>query len=139
MISNLISTSKQLHFTISPSKSFKQPSVASFKGDKSSHNISGLSSLFGNIQPVMSYQLREIPQPFTPSDLHEHATSPPTTQQQEPFRRQPRHPNSYPNPSSTSSRLTKGPFQDYCCEMFFSAQMLIHRSFSGPPESFENN
>ena len=41
-------TSRQLHFTISPSKSFNTPSVVSVTGGDTSHNIPGLSNLFGN-------------------------------------------------------------------------------------------
>ena len=47
-------TLRQLHFTISPSNSCNPPSVASVT-EESSH-ISGLSTPFGNIQSVMSYQ-----------------------------------------------------------------------------------
>ena len=67
----------------SPSRCFNQHSVASVKGEESSHNISGLSSLFGKIQSVMNYQQMDTPQLFTPSDQHQHTASPPTTQQQD--------------------------------------------------------
>ena len=47
------STSRPLHHQ--PTKSFNPPSVASFT-EESSHNISGLSSFYGNINSVMCYQ-----------------------------------------------------------------------------------
>ena len=40
----------------------------------------------------MSYQQMDTPQPFTPSDLHQQAASPPSTQQQHPIHNQPNAP-----------------------------------------------
>ena len=89
--------------TYTPIKTFNQPSV----GDKSSHNISGLSSLLENIKSVMNYQQMDMPQPFTSSDPHQHAASPTTTQQQEPPQQPAQRPSSYQSPSSSNSRLDK--------------------------------
>ena len=45
-------TSRQLHFTISPTKAFNAPSVASVTGDEV-HTTSNNSCIFGNLQSVM--------------------------------------------------------------------------------------
>ena len=132
-------TSRQLHFTISPTKIFNPMSVASVTGEDRAHNISGLCSIFGNIEPIMSYPQIETLQLLTPSDLHQRVASPSTTRQQEPPQQaaKPQSPSSHLSPSINSSSLTaptyKGSFQDHICKMFFSGQLLIHRSFSGPP------
>ena len=65
-------TLRQLHFTIRTSQSFSPLSEASVSGEESSHNILGLSSLFGNrVSHELSANVYTL-------------TSPPTTQQQEP-------------------------------------------------------
>ena len=77
----------------------------------------------------------------------EQATSPPTTQLQEPLQQpaqpQPPPPSSQLSPSSSSCGPTalayNRSFQDHCCKMSFSCQLLIHRSFLGPLESSHNN
>ena len=46
--------SRPLTFTLMPKKHFNSPSSAT--GEEYQHNISGLSSFFGNLQSVMSYQ-----------------------------------------------------------------------------------
>ena len=48
--------SRPLTFTLTPTKHFNLPSVASVTGKESQQNISGLPSFFGNLQSVMSYQ-----------------------------------------------------------------------------------
>ena len=65
-----------LTFTMTPKKHFNPPSVASATGEESQHNILGLSSFFGNLQSVMSYQQINTPQLFSPPDLHQPAASP---------------------------------------------------------------
>ena len=80
----VLGISRQLHFMISPTKTFNQPSVSSAMGDEPAHDMSGLSSLCGNIQTVMSYQQIDTPQSYRPTNQQQHTTSPPTTQQQEP-------------------------------------------------------
>ena len=62
-------TSRQLMFTLNPSKTVNPPSVASGKQEESQHNTSGLSRLFGGIPSVLQYQQNETPQPFSPSQL----------------------------------------------------------------------
>ena len=57
--------SSPLTFTVTPMKHFNHPSVASAKGEESQHNISGLSSFFGNLQSVMSYQQIDTTAVFT--------------------------------------------------------------------------
>ena len=76
-------TSRQLHFTISLNKVFKPLSVVSLKGKESAHNISGLSSILGNIQSVMRYPQIDSPQSLTLIDSYQNVSSPPTTQHQE--------------------------------------------------------
>ena len=78
-----------------------------------------------------------------PSDPHQHVTSPPITAQQEPPQQ------SVPLPTPVVIRAqaavdllhlpTIDPFQNHCCKMPFLGQLLIHRSFSGPPELSQNN
>ena len=48
--------SRPLTFTLTQMKHFKHLSVASARGYESQYNMSGLSSFFGNLQSVMSYQ-----------------------------------------------------------------------------------
>ena len=55
-------------YPLIPMKHFNPPSVAYATGEESQHNISGLSSFFGNLQSVMSYQQIDTPQPFSPPD-----------------------------------------------------------------------
>ena len=129
-------TSLQLHITINPAKALNPQSVTSVTVKV---HTSQDSSLFGNIQSVTSYQQMDTLQPFSPSDPHQHTTSPPTIQQQEPP--QPAQP---PPPTQAAAEVdllhlpTIGLFQDYRCEMSFSGQLLIYRS-SEPPESSKNN
>ena len=52
--------------------------MSSATGEDSENNKSGPSSLFGNLQSVVSYQQIDTHQPH-PSDPHQHTTSPPTT------------------------------------------------------------
>ena len=69
-------------------------------------------------------------QPFTPSDPHQQAASPPTTQQQE----LPQHLAQLRAQAAAIHLLQlppKGTFQDHCCKM--------STSFSGPTESFQDN
>ena len=126
----LIGNSSQLHFTISPAKAFNPPSVTTVTGRESTHNISGLSSLFGNILSVMSYQQMDTPllQPPSSKSLRISQTRPPAVIQGQ---------------ATTSVDLLqlppRDPFQDHCCKMSCSGQLLIHRSFSGPPEFSKNN
>ena len=68
-------TSRQLMFTLSPTKSVNSPSVASAQQEESQHNTSGLSSLFGGIPSVVQYHQIDTPRPFSPSQLQP-ATSP---------------------------------------------------------------
>ena len=74
-------------------KHFNPPSVASATGKESQHNISGLSSFFGNLQSMMSYQQIKTPQLCSPSNTHRQAASTPTTtaqkHQQQPVQLQP--------------------------------------------------
>ena len=62
---------------------FNPLSVASTTCEESQHNISGLSSSFLNLLSVMSYQQINTAQSFSPTNLYQHPTSPPTTQEQE--------------------------------------------------------
>ena len=61
--------------------------MASVTGEESVHNISELSSIFGNIQSVMSHSQTptemDKSQMLIPIVMHQHVASPPTTQQQE--------------------------------------------------------
>ena len=138
-------TSRQLHFTFSPSKVFNTLSVASVTGKESACIISGFSSIFGNIQSVMSYPQMDTPQLLTvkkwPS-AHINTSSllqPPSSKNL-----LSQAPPAVIRAQASGSRLTppaytKGPFQDHCCKMSFSGQLLICRSFSGPPKSSQNN
>ena len=67
--------SRPLTFTLTLTMHFNPPSVASATGEEIQRNISGLSSFFGNLQSVMSYQQIDTPQPFSRTP----AASPPTT------------------------------------------------------------
>ena len=58
-------SSKPLRFKLTSTKYFNPPSVASPTGEVSQHNISRLSSFFGNLQSVMSYQQISTPQSFS--------------------------------------------------------------------------
>ena len=69
--------SRPITFTLTLTKHFNPPSVASATGKESQHNISGLSSFFGNIPSVLSYQQIDTLQPFLPVDMQSPATSPP--------------------------------------------------------------
>ena len=60
-------TSRQLMFTLSPSKTVNPPSVTSGQQEESQDNTSGLSSLLGGIPSVLQYQQIHTPQPFSPS------------------------------------------------------------------------
>ena len=60
--------SRPLTFTLTPTKYFNPPSVTSATGKESQHNISGLSSFFGNLQSVLSYQQIDTPQQFSPTE-----------------------------------------------------------------------
>ena len=60
--------SRPLTFTLYPMIHFGPPSVASATGKESQHNISGLSSFFGNIQSVMSFQQIDTLQRFSTPD-----------------------------------------------------------------------
>ena len=64
--------SRPLTFTL---MLMKHPSVTPATGKESQHNISVLSTLFGNLQSVMSYQQINTPQPFSPADKPAPATS----------------------------------------------------------------
>ena len=125
--------SRPINFKLTSTKHCNPLSVASTTGKVNSHNISGLSSFFGDLQSLLSYQQIDTPQPFSPSNLHQHTASPPTTQHQE-FPQKPAQlqlPNSHPSPSS--SRPTALAYN-----WSFSGQLIIHRSFSGPPKSSKN-
>ena len=62
-------TSRQLMFSLSPTKTVNPPSVAAVQQEEIQHNTSGLSSLFGLIPSVLQYQQIDTPQPFSPSHL----------------------------------------------------------------------
>ena len=55
-------------------------SLVSVTGEENPHNTSCLSSLFRNIQPVMSCQQMNIHQPFAPTDLLSSQPSPSSDQ-----------------------------------------------------------
>ena len=61
--------SSSLTFTLMLRKHFNPPSVASATYEESQHNISGLSSFFGNILSVLSCQQIDTPQLFLPADM----------------------------------------------------------------------
>ena len=71
--------SRPLMFTLTLTRHFNPPSVASATDQESQHNISALSSFFGNLQSVMSYQQIDTQQPFSLVDTPAPAASPPTT------------------------------------------------------------
>ena len=71
--------SRPLMFTLTPMKHFNPPLVTSATGKESQHNLSGLSSFFGNIPSVLSYQQIDTPQLFLPGNMTATAASPPTT------------------------------------------------------------
>ena len=48
---------------------FNPPSVAASQQEKSQHNTSRLSSLFGAVPSLLQYQQVDTPQPFSPSQL----------------------------------------------------------------------
>ena len=114
-------SSRPLTFTLIPTKNFNPPSVVSVTGEESQQNISGLSGFFRNLQSVMSYQLIDTLQPFSPVDTLAPAASPPTTTASQQEHQQPgRHllrsqPTQNSNRSRTSTKLSIGPFQDHCC------------------------
>ena len=58
---------------------FNPPLVTSATGKESQHNLPGLSSFFGNIPSVLSYQQIDTPQLFLPAYKPATAASPPTT------------------------------------------------------------
>ena len=102
--------SKPLTFTFMPKKHFSHPSVASATAEKSQHNISGLSSFFGNLQSVTSYQEIDTPQPFSSAETPSPTTSPPTTTAlQQEYHQQPAQPK--PQPPQLSSGSPKLPKQ----------------------------
>ena len=65
-------TSRQLMFNLSTTKTVNPHSVAAVQQEKSQHNISGLSSLFGGILSVLQYQQINTPQPFHPLNFTQH-------------------------------------------------------------------
>ena len=85
---------RPLSFTLTLTKHFKMLSVASVAGEESQNNISGLSSLFGNLQSVMSYQQIATPEPFLPPVPQQHAASPPTITAQQEHQQPPYQPQS---------------------------------------------
>ena len=60
-------TSRQLMFSLSPTKTVNPPSIAAVQQEKSQHNTSELSSLFVEIRSVLQYH--HTPQPFSPSQV----------------------------------------------------------------------
>ena len=103
-----------------PMKQFNPSSVASATGEKSQHNISGLSGFFRNLPSVLSYQHVDTPQPFHHlarnrlSSNHHHASTAEAT-----------------SPTSASSSVSRrqtaaaveplhflpiSPFKDHCCQ-----------------------
>ena len=63
--------SRPLTFTLTLMKHFNPPSIASSTGEESSHNISGCSIFFWNLQSVMSYCQITTSQSFSPSAPHQ--------------------------------------------------------------------
>ena len=98
-------TSRQLHFTISQTKAFNPPPLAQSQA-QNVHTTSQASQAFWGI--YMSYQEMGIPQPLTPTDSNQHASSLPTTQQLEPTQLPAlnQSPSSHSSLTSSSSRLT---------------------------------
>ena len=111
------STSRQLHFTISPAKHFNSLSVASVTGEESTNNISALSSIFGNIQSVMSYPQMDTPQPLTP------LLQPPSSKSINRSQPSPSQPAIIRAQAEAAVNLlhlpTVCPFLDHCCKMSF--------------------
>ena len=60
---------RQLMFTLSPSKPDNTPSVGSSQQEDSQHNTSRLSSILGGIPSIPQYQQIATLQPFSPSQL----------------------------------------------------------------------
>ena len=79
-------TSKQLMFSLRPTKTINPPSVAAVQQEKSQHNTSGLSSLFGAIPSVLQYQQIDTPQPFSSSQLQPAPSPVPSSTPQEQLR-----------------------------------------------------
>ena len=136
----------QPHFTFSPTKHFKPPSVATVTGEESADNISGLSSSFGNIQSVMNYPQMDTAQLSTLINMHEQLTSLTTTMQQKQSAAVGLAPTLtavIPAQAAAAADLlyllTIGPFQERCCKMSFSQQLLINWFFLEPPKSSKNN
>ena len=96
-------SSRPLTFTLTLTKHFNPPSIASATGKESQHIISGLSSFFGNPQSVMSYQQIYTPQPFSPVDTLAPAASPLTTTASEQQQQQPAAQHLLP-PQSASAK-----------------------------------
>ena len=71
--------SRPLTFTLTPTKHFNPPSVASATSGESQHHLSRLLSFFRNTPSVLSYQQTDTSQPFSPPDMQPPADSPPTT------------------------------------------------------------
>ena len=76
-------TSRQLLFTLSPTKTVNPPSVAASQQEESQHNTSGLSSLFGGIPNALQYQQIDTPQPFSHSQLQKAPSPVPSSTHQE--------------------------------------------------------
>ena len=97
--------SSPLMFTKTPTKHFNPPSVASATSEETQYNISGLSSFFGNLQSVMSYQQIDTPQPYSPADTSAPLASPPTTTVTQPQHQQPSaHPSPPPESADTKQQ-----------------------------------
>ena len=82
---------------------FNPPSVAASHQEKSQHNTSGLSSLFGAIPSVLQYQQINTPQPFSPSQLQPAPSPEPSSTNQE----QSRPPSQQSQPKSALLRATQ--------------------------------
>ena len=76
-------TSRQLMFSLSPTKTVNPPSVAAVQQEECQHNTSGLSSLFGGIPSILQYQQIDTPQPFLPSQLQPAPSPVPSEHHQE--------------------------------------------------------
>ena len=112
--------SRPLMFTLTLTKHLNPPSVPSATGEESQH-ISGLSSFFGNLKSVMSFQQIDTPQLFLPVNIPAPAASPPITNTSQQEYQQPA---AQPPPPLQSADAKQQPQYNIC--------QAFNQSFSGP-------
>ena len=129
--------SRPLTFTPTLTERFNPLSVPTATGEEISHNISALSSFFGNLESVMSYRQINTQQPFSLIDMHQQAASPPTTTTHQNISSS--HPrlslsSSQPTTSQDHPNLQKNNYSAGCLKKI-PKQEALHTKHITPPNT----